>query len=93
MKAVRMMIGVAGPVAQPVGRIDSSRVNATTEEDLMRHQAQEEAIEMLDATKFPRRVRRRIGSSQAEFAQLVDVSLDIISRPCEIHPAAQTASP
>ena len=33
---------------------------------------------MLDATKFARRVRRRLGFSQVEFAERIDVSLDTI---------------
>ena len=75
MKTVRMTIDVTGPAAQPVGRIDATRVDATTEEDLMRHQAQDDADAMMDAAKFARRVRRRLGFSQAEFAQRIDVSL------------------
>lgn len=78
MKSVRMTIDVTGPAAQPVGRIDATRVDATTEEDLMRHQAQDDADAMMDAAKFARRVRRRLGFSQAEFAQRIDVSLDTI---------------
>jgi putative transcriptional regulator len=78
MKTVRMTIDVTGPAAQPVGRIDATRVGATTEEDLMRHQAQDDADAMMDAAKFARRVRRRLGFSQAEFAQRIDVSLDTI---------------
>jgi putative transcriptional regulator len=53
-------------------------VDATTEEDLMRHQAQDDADAIMDAAKFARRVRRRLGFSQAEFAQRIDVSLDTI---------------
>jgi putative transcriptional regulator len=44
----------------------------------MRHQAQDDTDAMMDAAKFARRVRRRLGFSQAEFAQRIDVSLDTI---------------
>ncbi len=60
-----MTIDVTGPAAQPVGRIDATRVDATTEEELMRHQAQDDADAMMDGAKFARRVRRRLGFSQA----------------------------
>jgi putative transcriptional regulator len=52
-------------------------VDATTEEDLARQQAQDDAEAMADAANFARRVRR-LGFSQAEFAQRIDVSLDTI---------------
>jgi putative transcriptional regulator len=78
MKTVRMTIDVSDPVAKPVGHIDARRVDATNEEDLARQQVQDDAEAMADAAKFARRVRRRLGFSQAEFAQRIDVSLDTI---------------
>ena len=78
MKTVRMKIEVGDPATRQVGRIDVRRVDATTEDDLARQQAQDDAEAMADAAKFARRVRRRLGFSQAEFAQRIDVSLDTI---------------
>jgi len=78
MKTVRMTIDVQNPKAKPVGRIDAARVDATTEADVARHKAADDAEAMLDAAKFARRVRRRLGFSQAEFAERIDVSLDTI---------------
>jgi putative transcriptional regulator len=78
MKTVRLKIDVHGPAAKPVGRIDAQRVDATTEADIAQHMAQDEAMATADAAKFARRVRRRLGFSQAEFAQRIDVSLDTI---------------
>jgi putative transcriptional regulator len=78
MKTVRMTIDVSDPATKPAGRIDARRVDATTEEDSTRQQAQDDAEAMADAAKFARRVRRRLGFSQAEFAQRIDVSLDTI---------------
>lgn len=40
--------------------------------------AQDEARAMQDAAKFSRRVRRRLGFSQSEFATRIDVSLETI---------------
>ncbi len=78
MKTVRMTIDVQNPNAKPVGRIDVNRVDATTDADIAKHQAEDDSIAMLDAAKFARRVRRRLGFSQAEFAERIDVSLDTI---------------
>lgn len=78
MKTVRRKIDVENPKAKPVGRIDPRRVDATGEADIARHQAADDAEAMMDAAKFARRVRRRLGFSQAEFAERIDVSLDTI---------------
>ena len=78
MKTVRMKIDVQDPKAKPLGRIDPKRLDATTEADIARHKAADDAEAMLDVAKFARRVRRRLGFSQAEFAERIDVSLDTI---------------
>ena len=78
MKTVRMTINPAVPASLAVGRIDPARVDATTEEDIAAHQAADEVGAMQDAAKFARRVRKRLGLSQAEFSQRIDVPLDTI---------------
>ena len=78
MKTVRMTIDVQQPNTLPVGRIDAKRVDATTEADIAKHKTADDAVAMLDAAKFARRVRRRLGFSQVEFAERIDVSLDTI---------------
>ena len=78
MKTVRMKIDVQSPNAKPIGRIDVKRVDATTEADIAKHQAEDDANAALDSAKFARRVRRRLGFSQVEFAERIDVSLDTI---------------
>lgn len=78
MKTVRMTIDVLTPESKPIGRFDAKRVDATTEADIASHKAADDADSMLDAAKFARRVRRRLGFSQAEFAERIDVSLDTI---------------
>lgn len=78
MKTVRMTIDVKNSTAKPVGRINTDRVDATTDADIAKHKAEDEAGALLDAAKFARRVRRRLGFSQAEFAERIDVSLDTI---------------
>ena len=78
MKTVRMTINPAVPATLVVGRIDPARVDATSEEDIAAHHAADEVGAMQDAAKFARRVRKRLGLSQAEFSQRIDVPLDTI---------------
>jgi putative transcriptional regulator len=82
MKTVRIQIELNNPSAKPAGRIDSKRVDATTEVVIAQHQAEDDANAMRNAAKFARRVRRRLEFSQVEFAERIDVSLDTI-RNCE----------
>ena len=63
---------------KPGGRIDTKRVDATTEQDIARHKLEDDAEATLDAAKFARRVRERLGLTQVEFAERIDVSLDTI---------------
>lgn len=74
MKTVHVSIDAGSEV----GRIDPARVDATSEADIARHFAQDETDAMLDAARFARRVRKRLGLSQAEFSQRIDVSLETI---------------
>ena len=53
-------------------------MDATTERDIGKQQLRDETDAILDAAKFARRVRKRLGLSQAEFSQRIDVSLDTI---------------
>ena len=78
MKTVRMTIDPAIPATLAPGRIDPARADATTEADIAKQAAADEAEAMQDAAKFARRVRKRLGLSQAEFSERIDVSLDTI---------------
>ena len=78
MKTVRTKLDIPSPRAKPIGRIDVERVEATTEADIDTHLAEDQAHAMLDAAQFARRVRRRLGFSQVEFAKRINVSLDTI---------------
>jgi putative transcriptional regulator len=53
-------------------------VEVTTEADIARQAAADEAQAMQDAARFARRVRKRLGFSQAQFAERIDVSLETI---------------
>jgi len=78
MKTVRTSIDPDNPATLPVGRVDFNRLDATTEQDIAAQQHMDEADAMLDAAKFARRVRKRLGLSQTEFSHQIDVSLDTI---------------
>lgn len=78
MKTVRMKIDPAAPSSLKQGRINAARVDATSEEEILAQMAADEQESMLDAAKFARRVRKRLGLSQAELSERIDVSIETI---------------
>lgn len=78
MKAIKMTIDAMDIVSLPEGRIDVSRLDATSEADITVQMAVDDADALQDAAKFARRVRKRLGLSQAEFSHRIDVSLETI---------------
>ena len=78
MKTVRVKVDLSRPATLPKGRIDRRKLDATTEAELAVQQAQDDAEAMQDAARFVRRVRRRLGLTQQEFARRIDVPLDTI---------------
>jgi putative transcriptional regulator len=77
MKTVKLRIDNPSG-ATPSGRFDLTRIDATSEAEIQKHQVEDEAQAMMDAAKFARRVRMRLGISQSEFAQRIDVPLETI---------------
>jgi len=78
MKMQRVKIDPAVPSTLPPGRVDEHRLDATTEQDIKRQQQADDAQSMQDAARFARRVRKRLGLTQAEFSSCVDVPLETI---------------
>jgi len=78
MKTVRVKIDPTVPSSLAGGRVDLRRVDATTEQEIAQQQAADDAEVLQDAARFARRVRMRLGLSQAEFSQRIDVSLETI---------------
>lgn len=78
MKTTRVKIEPTTRRGASIGRVDLARLDATGEADIARQAAQDEALAQQDAAKFARRVRRRLGFSQAEFAARIGVSLETI---------------
>jgi putative transcriptional regulator len=64
----------AGPWEPAEPRTDWTRVDATTEAEIERQAASDDAEAAKDAAAWARRVRRRAGLSQAEFARRIGVS-------------------
>ena len=75
MKIVRVTVDA---LALPKGRSDPARIDATTEKELALQQALDDTELRQDSAKYARRIRKRLGLSQSEFSQRIEVSLDTI---------------
>ncbi len=53
MRTVRVKIDPADPATLPAGRVDLALVDATTEEDIARQQAEDDAEAMQEAASRP----------------------------------------
>ncbi len=78
MKTHRVTIDINAPNSFPRGKIDSDRVDGTSEADIARHIAEDEAEAAQDAARYTRKVRKRLGLTQRELAERINVSLDTI---------------
>jgi len=78
MKKTRVKIDLNRVSSLPKGRVDKRRLDATTEREIVLQQKADDVDALLDAAKFARRVRKRLGLTQLEFSNRIDVSLDTI---------------
>ena len=78
MKTTRVKIDLNRVSSLPKGRVDKRRLDATTERDIVLQQKADGVDALLDAAKFAKRVRKRLGLTQLEFSNRIDVSLDTI---------------
>ena len=78
MTTVRTKVDLSNSSTLPQGRIRASFVDRTSDADITAQQNRDDAQGMNDAAKFARRVRRRLGLTQLEFSQRIEVSLDTI---------------
>ena len=78
MNTTRVRIDPGDPRSLPEGRIDPSAVDNATENDLALQQQQDDAEAMRDMARYARRVRRRLGLTQVEFARRIDVPADTV---------------
>ena len=73
MSTVRARIDPSDPGSLPEGRIDHAVLDSTTESDLALQQDQDDAEAMQDTARYARRIRKRLGLTQIEFARRIDV--------------------
>lgn len=78
MKTVRIKVDINRPETFPKGFVDLARVDATTESEIAQHQLEDEADAQLEAGKFARRTRQRLGLTQQEFSKRIDVPVETI---------------
>jgi putative transcriptional regulator len=75
---MKIKIDPAKPRSLLKGRIDAARLDATTERMLASQQASDDAAAMQEAAKYARRVRQRLGLTQLELSQRIEVPLETI---------------
>ena len=78
MKTVRVKIDVGRPESFPIGRVDTERLDRSTQADLELQKKADDLQALRDAGDFAREVRRRLGLTQQEFASSINVSLETI---------------
>ena len=78
MSETHVRIDPDDPQSLPEGRIDHAVLDGTTETDLVLQQQQDDAEAMRDMARYARRVRKRLGLTQVEFARRIDVPHETI---------------
>ena len=78
MKTMRVKVDISNPQSMPKGRVNRALVDATTEQDIKRQIKEDDAAAMQDAAKFAKRVRERLGLTQQEFSNRIEVPLETI---------------
>ncbi len=78
MSRTRVRIDPDDPQTLPPGQVDYRVLDGTTEEDIARQAREDDAEAMQDMARFARRVRRRLGLTQVEFARRIDVPQEMI---------------
>ena len=78
MGTTRIRIDLDDLASLPEGSVDYAVLDSTTEADLVEQQREDDAEAMRDMARFTRRVRKRMGFTQVEFARRIDVSLETI---------------
>ncbi len=78
MTSTRIKIDLSQPHTLPTGRLNAALLDATDARALAMQQADDNASAMQDAAKYARRVRLRLGLTQQQLSQRIDVSLETI---------------
>lgn len=78
MSTTRIRVDPDDPATLPEGRIAPAIVDGTTEAEIALQQQEDDAEAMQDMARYARRVRRRMGLTQVEFARRIGVSHETI---------------
>ena len=78
MSTTRLGIEPGDPRSLSAGRVDHEVLERTSERDIALQQRQDDAEAMRDIARFARRVRRRLGLTQVEFARRINVPHETI---------------
>lgn len=78
MKKTSITVDPRNPETWPAGRSNLAMLDATTDADIADQQVQDDEEAQLAAARYARRVRKRLGLTQREFSQRIDVPLDTI---------------
>ena len=78
MSRTRLRIDPDDPRSLPKGRVDYEFLDGTTERKLALQQQHDAAEAMRDMARYTRRVRKRLGLTQLEFARRIDVPHETI---------------
>jgi len=78
MSITRVTVDPEKKQTLPAGRVDYAALDGATEADLASQEREDDAEAMQDVARFARRVRRRLGLTQVEFARRIDVPHETI---------------
>ncbi len=78
MTKTHIAIDPNDPQILPTGRVDHGVLDATTELDIAVQQREDDNQAERDMARYARRVRKRLGLTQLEFARRIDVSKETI---------------
>jgi putative transcriptional regulator len=78
MKKISMTVDPLRPETWPAGRHYAAMLDAATDADIVRQQLEDDKEAYMAAARYARRVRKRLGLTQREFSQRIDVPLDTI---------------
>ncbi len=77
-KIIRVSVDLNNPSSFPKGYVNKKLLDATSERLIKLHERQDDLEAMQDAAKYAKGVRERIGLSQLEFSNRIEVSLETI---------------
>ncbi|MDR2668469.1 MAG: helix-turn-helix domain-containing protein [Desulfovibrio sp.] len=78
MPITSVTVDPQNPETWPEGRCNAALLDATTEADIAVQQAHDDMEARTSAAGYLRRVRKRLGLTQRELSQRIDVPLDTI---------------